>query len=84
MSFKYHLNWVLLQEIENLFSGKVHESMVDTSPCMEHNLASVIYRDAETQCETTNLFDAETQCEKVLERSVALQTLAPRKKKAKK
>ena len=73
-----------MQEIENLLSGKVHESMVDTSPCMEHNPASVIYHDAETQCETTNLFDAETQCEKVLERSIAIQTLAPRKKKTKK
>ena len=53
-----------MQEIENLLSGKVHESMVDTSPCMEHNPARVIYHDAETQCEPTNLFDAETQCEK--------------------
>ena len=64
-----------MQEIENLLIGKVHESMVDTSPCMEHNPASVIYHDAETQCETTNLFDAETQCKKVLQRSIAIQTL---------
>ena len=53
-----------MQEIENLLSGKVHESMIDTSPCTEHNPASVIHHDAETQCETTNLFDAETQCKK--------------------
>ena len=30
------------------------------------------------------LFDAETQCEKVLERSIAIQALAPRKKNTKK
>ena len=53
-----------MQEIENLLGGKAHESMIDTSPCTQHNPASVIHRDAETQCETTNLFDAETQCEK--------------------
>ena len=72
-----------MQEIENLSSGKAHESMVDTSPCMKHNPASVIYHDAETQCET-NLFDAETQGENILERSIAIQTLASRKKKIKK
>ena len=64
MLFECHLNWVPLQEIENFLSGQVHESMVDTSPCMEHNPASVIYHDAETQCETKNFFDAETQCDK--------------------
>ena len=58
--------------------------MIDTSQCTEHNPASVIHHDAETQCETTNLFDAETQCENVLERSIAIQTLVPRKKNTKK
>ena len=74
-----------MQEIENILSGEVHEDMEDTSPCMEHSPASPLFHDAETtQCETTNLFDAETQCEKVLKRSIAIQTLAPRKRKTKK
>ena len=83
-----HLNVIYigvpLQGIENLLRAKVHESMIDTAPCTEHNSASVIHHDAETQCETTNLFDAETQCKKGLERSIAIQTLAPRKKNTKK
>ena len=57
-----------------------HITMYGTQP----SYCSPLFHDAETQCETTNLFDAETQCEKVLKRSIAIQTLAPHKRKTKK
>ncbi len=64
-------------------NGTVHEDTGDM-PCTEHDPANVLNYDAETQCEPLVLLDAETQYEKLLKRGISIQTLAPRKKKAKK
>jgi hypothetical protein len=52
--------------------------------CIENEPASLSGKDAETQCDPKILFDAEIQCEKLVKRSIAIQTLALRKNKSRK
>ena len=75
-------NWISFQEVENFLNGTAHEDTNDT-PCIEHDTASVLNHDAETQCEPVILLDADTQCEKLLKRTIGIQTLAPARKNLK-
>ena len=63
----------------------VHEDDAGDMQCTEQDPANYVPNfDAGTQCEPRVLLDAETQSDKILKRSIGIQTLAPRKKKTRK
>ena len=71
-----------MQEVASLLTINSEEHEMGNT-CIEQELASTSSQDAETQCDLKILLDAEVQCEKILKRSIAIQTLAQRKNKSK-
>lgn len=70
-----------MQEVASLLNCVEHEEDIT---CTEHEPASLSSQDAETQCDSKVLLDAEIQCDKPIQRTIAIQTLAKRKKKSNK
>jgi hypothetical protein len=69
-----------LQEVASLLTINSEEHEMGNT-CVEQELASTSSQDAETQCDLKILLDAEVQCEKILKRSIAIQTLKKNKSK---
>ena len=75
---------IRLQEIANLMKmGEKEQPMgMVTEDTVDCESEVSMPNEKGTQCDSPILFDGSTQCKAVLKRTIATQTLAPRKRKA--